>query len=102
MARIPSRIEHGALRQIDVQVAVIVVIEEGHASTHDFRHEVVARRPGKMMEVQPDFFGGFTEKRNWRWRMGSSSPQRANASGKTQGEQSQEVAPSMSVGVFFS
>src|SRR5216683_4604398 len=67
-----SRVDHRALHHIDVQVAVIVVIEEGDTCSHNFGHVVLPRGTREMTELQPNSFSHFAEQRNgWgRWTGG--------------------------------
>src|SRR6266571_3267353 len=97
-----SRVEHRALHHIDVQVPVIVVIEEGDACSHNFGHVVLARGTREMAELQPNFFGHFAEQRNGWGKMDSRTPKGAYASGKPQGKESQEIAPSVTIAAFSS
>ena len=46
-----------AVGQIDVQIAVVVVVEQGRARQHDLRQQQVTGRPGLMHEVEPDVRG---------------------------------------------
>jgi hypothetical protein len=35
---ITTGLEPGTLNQVDIQVAVVVIVKEGNAGTHDFGH----------------------------------------------------------------
>src|ERR1700730_3674130 len=63
-ARILSRIERRALQQIDVQIAIVVVIEERNARPHDFWHQEVTGCAGEMAELEADFLSHFAKQRN--------------------------------------
>ena len=52
MSSLPSRSSRCALDQIDVESAVIIVIEQGHARTHDLGHVVAAGGEIEVAEVE--------------------------------------------------
>ena len=49
-----SSVKGPPLDQIDVEVAVVVVVEERCTCAHDLRHVVVAGGARDVLEVQPD------------------------------------------------
>ena len=61
--RLLARLELAPLHQINVQVAVVVVVEQRHARAHDLRHEVFARGAIEVVEVEADFCRHITEDR---------------------------------------
>ena len=66
VTRVLSRIKCSALNQVHIQVTVVVVVEQGHAGAHDFRHVELARRSGEMVELQPHFLGHLPKEWNRR------------------------------------
>ena len=54
--------ELAALAQVDVQVAVVVVVEEGHSRTDDFRGVELPRHPVEVDEVNSKFLSDFLER----------------------------------------
>jgi hypothetical protein len=66
--RLLAWLELGSLHQINVQVAVVVVVEQRHPRAHDLRHEVFAGGAVEVVELDPDFRRHFTEDRRARRR----------------------------------
>ena len=46
--------ERKALNKVNVEVAVVVVVKQSHARTHDFGHVVLGARTAVMVKVQPN------------------------------------------------
>src|SRR5437660_7124562 len=99
--KILSWVEHRALHEINVQVTVVVVIEQSHAGSHDFRHGVLADSAVEMMKLQADFFGSLKEQRNLLGTSADRTPRRAHTSSKPQGEQLQKIATTVNVSLLF-
>ena len=58
-------VEGGALQEVDVEVAVVVVVEERDAGSGDFRQVVFAGGSGDVLKAEAGCFGGFAEDRGW-------------------------------------
>ena len=56
-------IKHRSLQQVHIQIAIVVIVKERRARSHNLRHKVFARRAGEVLEVQSGFGSGVTEKR---------------------------------------
>src|SRR5437762_712614 len=88
--RILRGIKSGALDEVDVEGAIVVVIEERNARAHDFWHEEFADGAVEMMEMEADFGGDFAEERGLRGSCGCGErvPWRERASRNGSGEES--------------
>jgi hypothetical protein len=58
------------LRQVDVEVAVVVVVEEGGARADDLGVVQLAGHPAEMRERQARLFGAVDEPVAVRWEVG--------------------------------
>ena len=64
----PPGLQRAALDQIHIEIAVVVVVEEGGPGAHDFRHEVLTGRSGDVVEVETDLGGNLVKGRIGRRR----------------------------------
>ena len=60
--------EHLTLHQVDVEIAVVVVVEQPHARAHDLRVVQLSRHPVEVHEIDPRRFGPIDEPLAGRWR----------------------------------
>ena len=73
--RVPfGRREPAPLQEVDVEVAIAVEIEEGHARPHDLGQVELPRRTGLVIEAQAARYGNLLEERlrdtvSLRWRL---------------------------------
>ena len=58
--------QHLSLHEVDVEVAVVIVIEQRDAGRHDFRIVELARHAVEVHEVEAGRFGAFSEPLNVR------------------------------------
>ena len=73
-----------ALHQVDVEVAVVVVVEQGDAGRHDLRVVPLARHAVEVDEVEAGLFGALDEPLR-RLRAGRLAPKSADAGAAVDG-----------------
>src|SRR5262249_17300392 len=66
IARLLFFVEHRALNQKNVQIAVVVVIEQGRARAHNFRQIKFSGRACEVLEDEARLRGRFSEERGLR------------------------------------
>src|SRR5262249_11879176 len=60
------RVQERALYKVDIQVPVAVIVKQGHACPHNFRHVEFAGRSIEMGKFQPHFRSHFPKDRGLR------------------------------------
>jgi hypothetical protein len=51
------------LHEIDIEIAIVVIIEQSHARTHNLGHVVAACGKVEMLEIEPDLGRHVPERR---------------------------------------